>query len=204
MSRFLCLLAAIALLITACRLDPPEEASGSPAPSATDPSFRMHRPTPSPPPSPAPSPTVIREETPILGSCPNRRNNMELAAQKINGTKLLPGETFSFNNVVGPRTEEAGYKEAMIFVEGREERAVGGGICQFSTTLFNAAESAGFTIVERHEHSKDIAYAPDGEDATVSYGAKDLKFTNNSSSVFEISAFAEGDKAVVELKSVEG
>ncbi|MBQ2938719.1 MAG: VanW family protein [Clostridia bacterium] len=109
----------------------------------------------------------------------NRTTNLVLAANKINGTVLMPGETFSYNKVVGERTIAAGYKEAPIYVEGRVEDGLGGGICQITTTLYNAALYANLEIVERRNHQFVPSYANASRDATVVYGAVDFKFKNN-------------------------
>lgn len=109
----------------------------------------------------------------------NRTTNLRLAANKINGTVLMPGETFSYNQVVGERTIAAGYKEAPIYVSGRVEDGLGGGICQIATTLYNAAVYANLEIVERSNHQFVPSYIGAGKDATVVYGAIDFKFKNN-------------------------
>ena len=109
----------------------------------------------------------------------NRTTNLILAANKINGTVLMPGETFSYNKVVGERTIEAGYKEAPIYVEGRVEDGLGGGICQITTTLYNAALYANLDITERSNHQFIPSYSNASRDATVVYGAIDFKFKNN-------------------------
>lgn len=107
-----------------------------------------------------------------------RYTNISLAAQAVNNTLLWPQEVFSFNEVVGPRTPERGYLPAPVILMGGTEPGYGGGVCQVSSTLFNAASQAGFKIVERHQHSKPVSYVPPGKDATVNYGSLDLKFAN--------------------------
>lgn len=109
----------------------------------------------------------------------NRTTNLTLAANKINGTVLLPGETFSYNKVVGERTISAGYKEAAVYVNGKVENGLGGGICQITTTLYNAALYANLEILERSNHQFVPSYANASRDATVVYGAIDFKFKNN-------------------------
>lgn len=111
----------------------------------------------------------------------NRRDNIILAISKINGTVLAPGETFSFNEIVGERTKETGYKEALSFIGGKVVPSTGGGICQVSTTLFNAFLPLGFEIEERRNHMFTVSYVPLGMDAAVAYGILDLKFKNTSS-----------------------
>lgn len=109
----------------------------------------------------------------------NRTTNLILASNKINGTVLMPGETFSYNKVVGERTIAAGYKEAPIYVEGRVEDGLGGGICQITSTLYNAVLYANLDIVERSNHQFVPSYVSASRDATVVYGAIDFKFKNN-------------------------
>ncbi len=110
-----------------------------------------------------------------------RTNNVSLAAKAINNYVVKPGETFSYNKVVGRRDPSRGYKEAPIFVGGAVEPGMGGGVCQVSTTLYNAVLLADLAVLERHPHSKIVAYAPAGRDATVSYGSLDFRFRNNCS-----------------------
>lgn len=109
----------------------------------------------------------------------NRTTNLILAANKINGTVIMPGETFSYNKVVGARTISAGYREAPIYVEGKVVDGVGGGICQVTTTLYNAVLYANLEIVQRTNHQFVPSYAPASRDATVVYGAIDFQFKNN-------------------------
>lgn len=120
--------------------------------------------------------------TKILDQDENRLNNIKIASQKMDYKKLGPGEVFSFNGIVGVRNEAKGYEEAPIIIQTEEgpkkKDGVGGGVCQLSTTIYNAAEKAGMEITERHMHSKNIGYVPEGQDATVSYGSVDLKFKN--------------------------
>ncbi|MGI6361740.1 MAG: VanW family protein [Bacillota bacterium] len=110
----------------------------------------------------------------------NRTTNIRLAAQAINNKVVKPGATFSFNSTVGPRTPAKGYKKAIIFQNGKQVQGYGGGVCQVSTTLFNAARSAKLTIVERHSHSLPVSYATPGNDASVYYGVTDFRFRNNT------------------------
>jgi vancomycin resistance protein YoaR len=111
-------------------------------------------------------------------SAPGRCNNIEIATSALNGTVIMPGETFSFNDVVGPRTVERGYQEAGTYVGNKVEPGIGGGICQVSTTLYRAAMKANLRSVERTNHSMVVGYALPGLDATVSYGYLDYKFKN--------------------------
>lgn len=109
----------------------------------------------------------------------NRTTNLILAANKINGTVLMPGETFSYNKVVGARTISAGYKEAPIYVEGKVVDGLGGGICQITSTLYNAVVYANLEVTQRTNHQFIPSYVTASRDATVVYGAIDFQFKNN-------------------------
>lgn len=109
----------------------------------------------------------------------SRANNIFLATQALNSTVVFPGETFSFNQTVGQRTTGKGYRVAKIIVRGEYSEGIGGGICQVSSTLFNAADKAGLQIVQRFSHSKHVSYVPPGRDATVSWYGPDFQFRNN-------------------------
>lgn len=117
--------------------------------------------------------------TPLLGS-PDRIQNIRLSLAAINNTLLMPGETFSFNEIVGERTVEKGYRNAPIILGETVAPGVGGGICQSSTTLYNAAREATLEIVERRIHSIAPSYIKHGMDATVAWPHTDFKFKNNS------------------------
>lgn len=121
-----------------------------------------------------------------------RTTNLILAANKINGTVLMPGETFSYNKVVGARTIAAGYKEAPIYVSGRVENGLGGGICQIASTLYDAAVYANLDIVERSNHQFVPSYIGASRDATVVYGAIDFKFKNNRDYPIKITCSVSG------------
>lgn len=110
----------------------------------------------------------------------NRTGNIKLAAKKINGCLLFPGQVFSFNEVVGPRDKASGFKEAMEIVDGEFVPGVGGGVCQVSSTLYNAVLLAGLNVIERTNHSRPLRYVPLGRDATVAYDSIDFKFVNNN------------------------
>lgn len=108
--------------------------------------------------------------------------NVQVAANAIDMTTLHPGETFSFNNTVGIRSEEKGYKPGLMYASGELTVGVGGGICIVSTMLYNAALETGLKIIDRHPHSGPVSYAEPGRDAAVSYGYADLCFKNNTDS----------------------
>ncbi|HCA46436.1 MAG TPA: hypothetical protein DEP45_03460 [Armatimonadetes bacterium] len=108
----------------------------------------------------------------------DRTHNLGIAAGKLNEHVLHPGETFSFNGVVGQRLATDGYREAPIFIGGEVEPSLAGGICQIASTLYNVALLANLDMVERHHHSRPVDYVPTGRDATVYWGVYDLKFRN--------------------------
>ena len=109
----------------------------------------------------------------------NRTNNILLAIEKIDGTILFPGETFSYNKTVGERTIKNGYKEATVYSGGKVVQGIGGGICQVSTTLYNAVLYANLDIEKRSNHKFLVSYAEPGRDATVSWGITDFCFSNS-------------------------
>lgn len=117
-----------------------------------------------------------------------RSSNIELAASKIDRLVLLPGETFSFNGAVGRRTIAAGFLEAGVYANGRHDTGIGGGICQVSTTLYNAVLLADLKILERQNHSLPVPYVPPGRDATVDYGNIDFRFQNSGPTTIGITA----------------
>lgn len=125
-------------------------------------------------------PDLLSEfSTSFATSNSNRSTNIILAAEKINGLVIMPGETFSYNQAVGQRTKEAGFKEAPAYLNGQVVQEYGGGICQVSSTLYNAVLYANLTITERYNHGFKPSYVKPGLDATVSWGGVDFKFTNN-------------------------
>lgn len=107
-----------------------------------------------------------------------RSHNIQLAAKAIDHTILFPNETFSFNAVVGERTEKRGYLQAPVIVEGEFTEDIGGGICQVSSTLYNAVDIEGIQIIERYSHSREVPYVPPGRDAAVSWWGPDFSFKN--------------------------
>lgn len=117
-----------------------------------------------------------------------RASNIRTAVSKINGLVLAPGEQFSFNKTVGKRTVESGFKVAGVYKNGKHDVDLGGGICQVSTTLYNAALFANLKIPRRQNHSMPVPYVPLGRDATVDYGSADLVLENNTEQPIAISA----------------
>jgi vancomycin resistance protein YoaR len=130
----------------------------------------------------------------------DRTHNLILAAEALNGTLLKPGETFSYNKVVGPRKPSRGFRKAPIFVRGEVEQGLGGGVCQVSTTVYNAALLANMEILSRAHHSRPVDYAPIGRDATVAYPAPDLKFRNTTGApVYILASASNGIVSVILL-----
>ena len=121
----------------------------------------------------------------------NRNTNIRLSAEAINGTTVLPGEVFSFNAATGERTEAKGYKPAAAISGGQSRDEIGGGVCQTSSTLFNAAARANLEIVERNPHAWPSSYVEKGFDATVNWPGLDFKFKNNTDwPIFIIASYA--------------
>ncbi|MBR5520262.1 MAG: VanW family protein [Clostridia bacterium] len=118
----------------------------------------------------------------------DRTTNVRLATEKVNEIILLPGEEFSFNNIVGERTEERGFRPAIVFAGGELVDGVGGGICQVSSTLYLACLRADLAITERSPHAYRVDYVPLGQDATVQWGYLDYRFVNNTAYPVRISA----------------
>lgn len=133
----------------------------------------------------------------------NRSNNISLATQKINGTVILPGETFSYNKTVGRRTVAAGFKEAGAYAGGKVIQEVGGGICQVSSTLYNAVVYANLEITERSNHCFESSYVAAGRDATVSWGTLDFKFKNNRQYPVKIEASANSGVNKITIKGIK-
>lgn len=130
-----------------------------------------------------------------------RNNNIYLAAEAINNFVLFPGETFSFNQVVGERTIEKGYLHAPVIIEGEFSEDIGGGICQVSSTLFNAVDNAGLKIIKRYSHSRKVSYVPPGRDATVSWNGPDFVFANEYNQPILIRSKVLGNNLIVEIYS---
>ncbi len=129
----------------------------------------------------------------------NRSTNLRLASNKINGTVVMPGETFSYNATVGERTIAAGYRDAKIYQNGQVIDGLGGGICQISSTLYNAVVLANLDIVSRRNHGFVTSYLGAGRDATVVYGATDFRFKNSRKYPIKIVASAKNGIARVAI-----
>lgn len=139
--------------------------------------------------------------TGLRGRTPSQVHNLTLAAERIDGVVLQPGEVFSFVETVGPWTSDAGYQRAPVSYDGELINDWGGGVCQTSSTLYNAALLAGLKIIERHRHHWPARYAPIGRDAAVAYSGIDLKFANNLPSPVRISGRVLDDKVIFRLFS---
>jgi len=139
--------------------------------------------------------------TGLRGRTPSQIHNLTLACKRINGRVVLPGQVFSFVGAVGPWTADMGYVRAPVSYDGELIRDWGGGVCQTSTTLYNAALLAGLDIVERHRHHWPARYAPLGRDAAVAYSNIDLKFRNSLPAPVRIVGQVTGGKLVFKLLS---
>jgi vancomycin resistance protein YoaR len=134
-----------------------------------------------------------------------RANNIALAAKLVDGTVVDPGETFSLNEAMGPRTANRGFDYApVISADNVLRQGVGGGVCQYATTLFNAVFFAGLPVVERHAHSLYISHYPTGRDATVAWGALDFKFRNDTGKSIMIRSWIDGGALTVALVGKTG
>ncbi|WP_436376206.1 VanW family protein [Cytobacillus sp. BC1816] len=123
---------------------------------------------------------VASYTTHFNSSVAGRTKNIELSAEAINNIILGVGDHFSFNTTVGPSDEAHGYQPAEEAINGKLVMGIGGGICQTSSTLFNAVDKVRVSYVEKHHHSVTVGYVPKGRDATVSYGGKDFRFENTT------------------------
>ena len=132
--------------------------------------------------------------TSYSSSTPERKHNIKLASKSIDNTFVDVGGEFSFNLVVGERTEKRGYKKSKIIINGEFADGIGGGVCQVSTTLYNAVLLAGLEIVEYHPHSLPVSYVAPSFDAMVNSSYADLKFRNNTKNPVIIRAYADDDK----------
>ncbi len=132
----------------------------------------------------------------------NRNHNMTLACQTINEAIVLPQEEFNWESYIGPADASQGYKEAGVIYNGQSTSGYGGGICQVSSTLYNACLKANLEITERHSHSKPVGYVPLNMDATVSYQTSNYRFINNTNTPLAIRAWTENGSLTVELYQI--
>ena len=146
----------------------------------------------------------------VLASCdtiyyldPPRTNNLVLACQAINNYVVKPGESFSFNEVLGERTAEKGYQEAGAYADGETVEQLGGGICQVASTLYYCTLYADLYIIEREEHMFTADYLPLGMDATVNWGTLDFRFRNDTEHPIRIEAKAEDSYVTIVLRGTD-
>jgi vancomycin resistance protein YoaR len=141
---------------------------------------------------------VSRYET-IYGGDSNRIHNVQLVSRLVDRKLIAPGATFSFNQATGARTADKGFREAPVIINGELSTGLGGGVCQVSTTVFNAAYEAGLKITERTNHALYISHYPQGRDATVNYPDVDLKFVNDTAHWLLLRTFVGSSSLVVDL-----
>jgi vancomycin resistance protein YoaR len=134
-----------------------------------------------------------------FGGVPNRIHNVQLVAHLIDEKLIAPGETFSFNKTTGERNAAKGFLEAPVIVNGELTTGLGGGVCQVSTTVFNAAFEAGLEITARTNHALYISHYPQGRDATVDYPNVDLKFVNDTANWLLLRTFVGSSSLTVGL-----
>ena len=137
--------------------------------------------------------------TNFSASSAERKHNISLCTKKLNGTTITPLQTFSFNDIIGVRSEENGYKPAKIIKNGEFVSGVGGGICQVSTTLYNSLLLSGIDVLEVHKHSLPVSYISPSLDAMVSWGSADLKFKNTTGLPIFISCKCENDNIIFSI-----
>lgn len=141
--------------------------------------------------------------TPFSSSAYSRNENLRVACSKINNTVLLPGEVFSTNKVIGPVNAANGYKEAPIILNGKIQPGIGGGVCQISSTLYNAVLLAELEVVERQNHSLPVGYIEKGKDATLAGDYIDFKFKNNKEYPIFVESYIKDNKVNMNIYSKE-
>lgn len=143
--------------------------------------------------------------TKILTSDPNRYHNITIVRDRLNGYVLKKGEVFSYNKVCGPYGPSDGFKEATILLSnGEHDKGYGGGVCQLSSTLYNAVKNLKVDITERHHHSVPVAYVPKNEDATVSLQSNlDFKFKNTSGKDLKFSSSSTENSLTVSVYAID-
>ncbi|MBR5156191.1 MAG: VanW family protein [Clostridia bacterium] len=199
----LIIIVTMCFLLCSCSRNPnaPEQTNSakesfSPSPAAD---ITAAPPTPEPTPTPESRTRISKAATTLLDKSENRLKNIRLAAKSINAYILKPGEIFSFNQIVGKRTEERGYLPAATIIEGEKKDDFGGGVCQLASTVYQAAENAGLEIIERHNHQKDVGYTAPGTDAAVNYGTLDMKFKNSTDSSLMIAVLVGENSVIAEI-----
>jgi hypothetical protein len=150
--------------------------------------------------------------TTLIGSLPARTANIRLSAQALDGAVIAPGEVLSFDERVGPRTAERGYLDAPVILREAKDVQVGGGICQVASTMFAAALLSGLSVPRRYRHSFPVDYIAPAHDATIAWGAKDLRVRNDLDQPVRLrlqvlgstlSAWFEGEEALAESFELE-
>jgi vancomycin resistance protein YoaR len=142
---------------------------------------------------------LVSTYTTVYGGVANRIHNVQLVANLIDRKLIAPGATFSFNQATGERTAAKGFLEAPVIINGELKTGLGGGVCQVSTTVFNAAYEAGLRITERTNHALYISHYPQGRDATVNYPNVDLKFVNDTGHWLLLRTFVGSSELTVAL-----
>ena len=150
-----------------------------------------------------PKQTLISSYTTSFDPKQSRAVNIALAASRLNGMVIRPGQNFSFSDSIGPRTAENGYVIAPTFLNKEVVPGRGGGICQVSSTMYAAMLQGGIKATQRHPHSMPVSYIPEGMDATISAGTKDLTFTNNYTYPIVINAVVNGGTVTVGFSKCE-
>lgn len=147
---------------------------------------------------------IAKYTTTIYDTEESRIHNIKLAVSKLDNATVDAGEEFSFNETIGPMGEKQGYQKATGFDgNGKKIKIPGGGMCQISSTLYNAVLIAKFEVTERHPHSRRVYYVPQNKDASVAYGGADFKFKNTSDNKVKISATTDGHDVTIKLFSIE-
>jgi vancomycin resistance protein YoaR len=148
-----------------------------------------------------PFPVVLASfSTTLIGSSPARTANLRLAAAALDGVELAPGEELSFNRQVGKRSLERGYQQAPVILHESRQMQLGGGVCQVASTLFDAALLAGLSPIERWRHSTPVDYVALGQDATIAWGAKDLRVRNDLEQKVRVRAELLGTTLTVRIE----
>src|SRR5204862_101997 len=142
---------------------------------------------------------LVASYTTVYGGIANRIHNVQLVAHLVDEKLIAPGATFSFNRTTGERNAAKGFLEAPVIVNGELTTGLGGGVCQVSTTVFNAAFEAGLRITERTNHALYISHYPQGRDATVDYPSVDLEFVNDTRNWLLLRTFVSSSSLTVGL-----
>ena len=142
---------------------------------------------------------ILAESTTLISGTPNRINNVELSSSHVDGVLLNPGDIFSFNETVGRRTAERGFKEASAFTGELVVNEIGGGICQTSSTIYLSVLKADLQVVERRPHTMTVSYIPLGSDATIDWGNIDFKFRNSTDYPIRVETEIDGRNLTVRL-----